>query len=155
MFVKPGLIAIGVLALAPLGFFAGSTAAQGRGQMPQQMPMYDVKTETTLAGTVEEVKVIDQMMGGGRGRGAGMGMGGTHLVLKTGDERIEVHLGPSAFLKERGIEIAQGDAVEVVGSRVTIEGSEALIARELRKGETSLTLRDSSGRPVWSGMGRR
>jgi hypothetical protein len=118
--------------------------------------MYDTATEVTLAGTVERVITIDEMAGrGGRGRGMGMGMGGTHLMLKTDQETIEVHLGPSAYLKEQHVEIAAGDAIEVVGSRVTMNESEGVLARELRKGDHSWTLRDADGRPKWSMMGAR
>jgi hypothetical protein len=124
--------------------------------MGQQTPMYDTKTETTLKGTVEEVKTTTGTM---RGRGRmgmpGMDMEGTHVMLKTGSETIEVHLGPSSFMKEKSIEIAKGDAVEVVGSRVKVGESDALIAREIRKGEASWTLRDADGRPLWMMMGRR
>jgi hypothetical protein len=122
-----------------------------------QMPMYDTTTETTLKGTVEEVKTVSGMMGGG-GRTGPQGMAmmpGIHVMLKTDAETLEVHLGPSAFLKDQKIEIAKGDALEIVGSRVKIGESEALIAREVRKGQTSWTLRDASGRPRWAMMGRR
>jgi hypothetical protein len=131
--------------------------------MGQQMPMYDTKTETTLKGTVEDVKTVSGMMGGsgpmGRGGRTGMPgmamMQGTHLILKTDTETIEVHLGPSAYLKDQKIEMAKGDTLEIVGSRVKIGESDALLAREIRKGETSWTLRDADGRPRWSMMGRR
>lgn len=124
--------------------------------MGQRAPMYDTKTETTLAGTVEEVKTMGGAMGrAGRVGAQGMRMQGTHLVVKTEKETIEVHLGPSAFLKEKNIEIAKGDAVEVVGSRVKFGESDALIAREIRRGETSWTLRDTNGRPLWRMKGRR
>jgi hypothetical protein len=124
--------------------------------------MYDTTTETTLKGTVEEVKTVSGMMdGGGRmapgGRMGAQGMAmmqGTHIMLKTDAETIEVHLGPSAFLKEQKIEIGKGDVLEIVGSRVKIGDSDALIAREVRKGETSWTLRDANGRPRWAMMGR-
>jgi hypothetical protein len=90
---------------------------------------------------------------GGAGR-MGM-MQGTHLMLKTDKETIEVHLGPSAFLKEKQVEVAKGDSVEVVGSRIKMGGSDALVARAIRKGATSWTLRDANGRPLWMMMGRR
>jgi hypothetical protein len=114
------------------------------------MAMYDSKTEAKLAGTVEEVKTGDGVAGhGGYGCCPEMGSQGTHILLKTEKETIEVLLGPSSFLKEHKIEIVKGDTVEAVGSRVTIAGSPALIAREIRKGETAVPLRDASGRPLW------
>jgi hypothetical protein len=76
------------------------------------------------------------------------------LTLKTATESIEVHLGPVAFLNDKKITVAQGDALEILGSRVTIDGEAVLLAREVKKGDNTWTLRDQSGRPLWSG-GRR
>jgi hypothetical protein len=156
-------LAVGTIALLAIATTAAPVLAQRRGGMGQQMPMYDTKTETTLKGTVEEVKTVSGMMGGsgpmGRGGRTGMPgmtmMQGTHLILRMDSEMIEVHLGPSRFLKDQKIEVAKGDALEVVGSRVKIGDSDALLAREVRKGETSRTLRDADGRPRWSMMGGR
>jgi hypothetical protein len=106
--------------------------------------MYDTKTEATVKGTVQEVKTATMMGGAGW-----MGMQGIHVLLKTDAEIIEVHLGPSAFMQDMKLEIAQGDVVEVLGSRVAFGESVALIAREVRKGGMSWTLRDTNGRPVW------
>jgi hypothetical protein len=107
--------------------------------------MYDVKTETTVTGTVESVETIAR---------ARRGLGGTHLVVKTATEALEVHLGPTAYLSQQKITVAKGDAVEILGSRVTIDDEPVLLARQIKKGDASWTLRDASGRPLWSG-GRR
>jgi hypothetical protein len=111
--------------------------------------MYDVKTETTITGTVESVENITG--GGGRGRG---GMGGTHLVVKTDKETVDVHVGPTAYLTEKGITLSKGDRLEILGSRVTVDNEGVLIARQIKKGDNTWTLRDASGRPAWSGRGR-
>jgi hypothetical protein len=147
------------VAAAVLLLAAAPVPAQPQRGMGPRMPMYDLKTETTLTGTVAEVRTVSEMMGGRgggmgmQGRGMqGMGMEGTHVMLKTDAETIEVHVGPSAFLKERQVELLQGDAIEVLGSRVKIGEADALLAREIRKGETRWTLRDASGRPEWMRM---
>jgi hypothetical protein len=111
--------------------------------------MYDVKTETTISGTVEGVENITGT--GGRGRHS---MGGTHLVVKTTKEPVEVHVGPTAYLVEKGITLAKGDKLEILGSRVTVDNETVLIARQIKKGDNTWTLRDASGRPAWSGRGR-
>ena len=115
----------------------------------QGSPMYDVKTETTIKGTVESVDTIPGM--GGQGRRS---MGGTHLVVKTETETIEVHVGPTAYLTEKGITLAKGDTLEIVGSRITINKEPVFIAKQIKKGDNTWTLRDASGRPLWSGRGR-
>jgi hypothetical protein len=122
--------------------------------MGAQMPMYDPGTETTLKGTVDETRTVSPMTGRGAPMGRGMNMQGMHVILKTETETIEVHLGPTAFMTENKIEIAKGDTVEVTGSRVKIGASDALLAREIRKGEHVWTLRDAKGRPEWMMRGR-
>ena len=134
-----------VLFVAGLSSLAAAQSASGR----QGSTMYDVKTETTITGTVESVENITGT--GGRGR---HGMGGTHLVVKTEKESVEVHLGPTAYLAEKEITFAKGDTLEILGSRVTIDKKPVVIARQIKKGDNTWTLRDASGRPMWSGRGR-
>jgi hypothetical protein len=145
-------VASTIMVLSIMLFSASPVLAQRQRGVTQPAPMYDPKTEITLTGIVEETKTVSGMMGGAGGRGM---MQGTHIMLKTDKETIEVHLGPTAFLTEKKLELAKGDAVEVIGSRVKIGESDALLAREIKKGEASLALRDANGRPLWRGMGRR
>jgi hypothetical protein len=132
-----------VLTVAAVSVVMAQTAA-GAGSA-----MYDVKTETTITGTVESVENITGA--GGRGR---HGMGGTHIVVKTEKESVAVHVGPTAYLAEKGITLAKGDSLEILGSRVTVDKDAVLIARQIKKGDETWTLRDASGRPAWSGRGR-
>lgn len=139
---------VGAAALVMVGAVSiamAQTTASGQ----QGSPMYDVKTETTIKGTVESVDTITGM--GGQGRRS---MGGTHLVVKTERETIEVHVGPTAYLTEKGITLAKGDTLEIVGSRITIDKEPVVIAKQIKKGDNTWTLRDASGRPLWSGRGR-
>jgi hypothetical protein len=110
--------------------------------------MYNPKTETTIVGVVQSIDTIAAPSGRGR-----RSLGGTHLVVKTDKETLEVHLGPTAYLNERHITIAKGDSLEIVGSRVTIQGEPVLLARRIKNGPTEWTLRDATGRPLWSGRG--
>jgi hypothetical protein len=117
----------------------------------EDSPRYDVSTEATVTGTVESV---EQITGGGGGRG-GRGLGGTHLTLQTGKETLEVHLGPTAFLNEQKVSIAKGDTLVVVGSRVTVDSEPVFIAKQVKKGNSTWTLRDAAGLPLWRGRGGR
>ena len=148
MTARNWLVTFGVAALFTAGI-ASAGAAQSSPAARQGSGMYDVKTETTIAGTVESVENITGA--GGRGR---RGMGGTHLVLKTEKDAVAVHVGPTAYLVEKGITLAKGDRLEILGSRVTVDNETLLIARQLKKGDNTWTLRDASGRPAWSGRGR-
>jgi DNA/RNA endonuclease YhcR with UshA esterase domain len=115
---------------------------QGRMNVAQgmmSMPRYDVASETTITGTVEDV--LQPQMGR---------MMGTHLMVKTDAGTIEVHVGPANFVNREGFTFAKGDEVQVLGSKVTIGGKEALIARDVTKDGKTLTLRDKTGRPLWA-----
>lgn len=107
--------------------------------------MYNPKTETVIKGTVEDVTQATRGM-----------MTGTHLTVKTADGNMTFMLGPSSFITDKGFSFAKGDQIEVTGSKVTIEGADSLIAREVVKDGKTLTLRDKDGIPQWSrGAARR
>jgi DNA/RNA endonuclease YhcR with UshA esterase domain len=103
-------------------------------------PRYDTSTVMTAKGTIQEVQQIT-------GRG---GWGGTHLTLKTEAGTFDVHVGPTSFLKQEGFSFQKGDEVEVTGSKVASQKGEAIIAREVKKGDKTLKLRDEKGYPLWS-----
>lgn len=105
---------------------------------------YDPATVVTISGSVAEVS-----QNPGR-----MGWPGTHILVTTAVGVVEVHLGPTHYLNEQGLKLVMGDRVEVTGSKVQIDGAEAVIARELKIGDRLVTLRNSSGVPLWS-RGRR
>jgi hypothetical protein len=138
-------VSIAAAAVLVVGVVSIASAQTGR----RGSPMYDVQTETTITGTVESIETITGP--GGRGR---RGLGGTHLVVKTKADTLEVHVGPTAYLTDHKITLTKGDTVEILGSRVTIDDQPVLLARQITKGTDKWTLRDASGRPLWSGPRR-
>jgi hypothetical protein len=144
-------LAIALVLVLCVPFVAAQMPMAGQMQrrgpmMGAGMPNYDTATEVTLKGTVEAVKQIQGMQGR-------QGMGGTHLTIKTEKESIDVHVGPSWFLQQHKMTFSKGDQLEVTGSRVKFENADALLAREIKKGEQTLTLRNAQGVPAWAGMG--
>ena len=156
------LIALGAISLGGLSLASTPSAQAGdccphgcerMGTAPAQRgpggpgagPRYDADTVTTLRGTVDSVAVMPAR--GGRA-------GGMHVAVKADGQTMDVHLGPTWFLQREGIELAKADAIEVTGSVVDFEGATFLIARELKKGQKAVRLRDEQGVPAWSG-GRR
>ena len=105
-------------------------------------PAYDPATVVTRHCKVDSV---DELAAGDC-RGCD---GGVHLRATCEGESWDVHLGPSAFVKEKSFLLAKGDEVDVTGSRVSEDGGTSLIAREVRKGEAVLELRDEKGLPLW------
>lgn len=134
-----------VLAAAGLALgLAATVSAQSSTERPRG-PRYDLTTEATVTGVIQAVELVE---GSGRGR---RGLGGTHLRMASGPDTLEVHLGPTAFLKTLKVELAAGDVVEVVGSRVTVDGAPVWLARTVTKNGQAWTLRDSAGLPLWRG----
>ena len=133
---KIKVIAIGMVILG-LGMAAFGQGAPG----PRY---YHPKTETTVKGTIEEVQDLT-------GR---HGWKGTHLVLTTDAGALKVHVGPSAYVAKKNFFFAKGDEIQVLGWKVSVDGKDALVAREITKQGKTLVLRNGQGIPEWSG-GRR
>jgi len=120
---------------------AGQANAPDTAQGPGPR-LYDPDTVTTLHGTVAAVSVVPSR--GGQ-------HGGTHVTLVSAGQPTEVVLGPTWFLKGEAVDIVKGDSIEVTGSLVDQAGETFLVARELKKGQKVVTLRDERGLPAWSG----
>jgi len=135
------------LKLLSLSFVAAAlaTTAYAQGGSRQGGGNYNPATETTLTGTIDSVNTMPSQ---------GRGGGGLHLVLTSSSGPIEVHVGPASFVSSKNVTFAKGDALTVVGSKVTMAGQDVVIAREIKKGDQVLTLRAAKGFPLWSGRGR-
>ena len=105
----------------------------------QSPPKYDPATETKLKGTVEELKFVPPT-------GAKTV---AYLVIKSGTDTLQVFLCPKTFLDQMGATFKPQDKVEVTGSKVTQDGAELFLAREVDKGDDMLTLRFKDGKPAW------
>lgn len=128
--LKALLFVVSVVALV-------TTLAWGQKSSTNIGPKYDSKTEVKLKGTVEEIK---QVPGPAEG---------THFMLKNGTGSILVHVAPELFLKEMDMGFNTGDQVEVTGSKLNINGTDEVLAREIVRGGNSITLRDKAGAPIW------
>ncbi len=111
-------------------------SAVGWAQAGNTSPKYDPSKESTVKGTVQEVRQIPQG-------------NVTELVVKAGDKTVQVYLAPAEFLKEIDCWIKQGDQVEVVGAKAA--DSDEILARAVTFGNNTMTLRDPKGVPIWTG----
>ncbi len=134
---------------------AGSALASGQHHPEPQhghhhrvaAPGYDRATEITRHCKVDSV---DQIAPGGC---SGCD-GGVHLRATCDGEACDIHLGPAAYEEGKKFPLAKGDEVDVTGSRVTYDGGTSLIAKEVRKGDAVLELRDDQGKPLWRSQPR-
>jgi len=127
------------------GPWKGWRGSGGWGIGSQYNRMYNPATVETLSGAVETVDKVMPMKGM---------YSGIHLMVKTDKETISVQLGPEWYIERLDTKIQKGDKIEVKGSRVTFAGKPAIIAAEVKKGDSTLVLRDSAGIPAWAGWRR-
>jgi hypothetical protein len=121
----------------------------------QEGPPYDPNTEATLTGTVEGIRSDGPGRLGWLMRVHTLGLAhqttnDQQVLLKTDTDTLWIHLGPTAFLRDRKVDIKKRDRVTVTGSRVTLGDSQVVLAREVRRGDTAWSLRDAAGQPLWS-----
>ncbi len=110
---------------------------------------YDTSAVVTVSGTIVRIYEITPCHSPSYG---------FHMILKSAQETLNVHIGPGWYLKSLDGKLAAGDSVQVTGAmtkELVTEGNEkirSLRAAEIQKGgATVLTLRDKNGKPVWRG----
>jgi hypothetical protein len=143
--IAVALTVLFVASVALAGPWKGWRGSGGWGMNSSYQRMYNPATVETVSGTVESVDKIAPMKGM---------YSGIHLVLKTDKEILSVHLGPEWYMERLDTKIEKGDKIEVKGSRVSFAGKPAVIAAEVKKGDSVLVLRDSAGIPAWAGWRR-
>jgi len=100
-------------------------------------PKYDKSSEVKVKGIIDDVKTTADNT--------------VHIILKNDTGSVDVTVAPEKFLKEMEITFAKGDAVQVLGSQLTIDGNPALLAREVVRNGDVMVMRDEHGKPVWLG----
>jgi hypothetical protein len=100
--------------------------------------LYNRATETTVTGVVSEVLDFSCPVSEGEM--------GDHLVLKTAEGEVMVHLAPGRVMRSQKLRFAPGEQLTVTGSRVRITGHNDLIAREIVRGLDDYVIRDQAGK---------
>ena len=111
--------------------------------------VYNPNTETTVRGTVDQVETAYVPGGGAARQGRGEFTGPIYVNLKADSGMLTVYLGPSWFLDSKGFKVEKGDQLEVTGS--TFQDEHTIVAREVKKSDQLLVLRNAQGIPEWSG----
>jgi len=111
----------------------GLGQGQGNSQRSRTKPQVEVADWRTVEGVVVET---------------------TELVIETVDgQTVQVGLGPSHYRESQGFVLQVGDRVRVSGYSEDGEFKAGQVEK-LDTGE-SIVLRDTDGRPMWAGWGRR
>ena len=103
------------------------------------VPDYPRATETKFMAKVVESREV----------GKESVLEGVYLTVTVKTDTLKVYVGPKDFVKLFGVTFKAGEEIEVTGAKVQFEGSDLILARELRMGHVTLILRDDSGWPNW------
>lgn len=139
------------LLLSPLPTLAQQNPpaeSQAESQTQTRPHFYDVDREVTIEGQIEDLRFENRYEGKGN-----------FLVLlvkeKGSGELLEVETAPAWFFRT---DIHKGERIRLTGSLTEErkDGRKLVMARELKIGNQTITLRDRRGFPTWSrGQGRR
>jgi DNA/RNA endonuclease YhcR with UshA esterase domain len=131
----PVLILAFALGTSTAPFFASQKSEQN-----EPVPKYDVEKEAKFKGTVDDVKDRECPISGGMG---------SHLMVKIDNKIYEAHLAPSKTVKDYEIVFNKGDEIEITGIKTTYQGVDAILVREIKRGNDSFVFRDPKGKPIW------
>ena len=132
---------IGLVALVCLANLPGTARAQQAQRMQQsevrvsaRAAAYDAKREVVVQGTVLSFPEDSTS----RPTGA-------HALVQTPTGNVDVHLGPSSYLRANHFSLAAGESVRFVGAMSATDSGTILLARTGQKGSQVVTIRSPQG----------
>lgn len=135
---------IGFLALAGLMTLSSPAWPQQRAsRVSPRAVAYDAKQEVLVQGTV--LKYSE--------KSASLPLG-THVTVQTPTGTIDVHLGPSSYLRSNHFSLAPGDSVRFIGAISSSGKNTVLLARIAQKGGQALAIRSTQGFLLATGAAR-
>lgn len=101
-------------------------------------PQYDPANVISISGTVQDVRELAEPTA----------LRGIHVTLveKRG---MQVYVAPAPFLRAFAVTFVKGDRLHISGSKVRFRGAELVLAREVRRDNDVLVVRDEKGNPYW------
>ena len=134
------------LLLVPALGIALAAAGNKPSEQPAE-PRYDTATTVDVSMIVVETREVAK----------GSPLAGTHLMVRPESARPDteaqdVYLAPTEFIKMFNLTFHSGDRIEVIGSKVKLGTVPVILAREVRRSDTTLAIRDTRGDPVWKYM---
>lgn len=100
---------------------------------------YDLKSESKFTTTIVEVREVAK----------GQALPGIHLTVSLKESKVDLYVGPKEFVKLFDVSFKAGQEIDVIAAKVSAEGGDGYLAREIRLGQVTLVLRDETGWPNW------
>jgi hypothetical protein len=104
----------------------------------QGAALYNPANEVVARGVVKEIQEFDCPVSEGELA--------SHLMVTTADGVLQVHLAPVRIMAGQKLSFSPGDQIEVVGSKVRLNGKNGVIAREVTRGNETFIFRDHEGK---------
>jgi hypothetical protein len=101
-------------------------------------PQYDRATVTDVSGVIAEIRETP----------AGP-LPGLHLFVRTEKKLVDIYVGPALFVKDFGVTFIRGQEIRATGSRTRSDTGDVVLAREVRRHDVTVYLRDHDGKPLW------
>lgn len=118
-------------------FVASATLAQQKQAVTQANFAYDVTREAVVRGTVTSYTAASEVA-----------PIGPHAMIQTSSGLVDVHLGNAQYMKQNDLFLAPGDSVSIVGMSQSLGTGTVFLARIVRKGNQTVTLRNLNGIPL-------
>ena len=100
---------------------------------------YDRAAETTVAGKILHVVPFAAPDGVG-----------VHFDLQGPTGMVNVHVAPAIYIGQQNIAFFSDDQVEITGVMVDQDGNKSFVARTIKRGDKTFTLRTDEGKPAWT-----
>ena len=100
---------------------------------------YDRAAETTVAGKILHVVPFAAPDGVG-----------VHFDLQGPNGLVNVHVAPAIYIGKQNIAFYSDDQVEITGVMVDQDGNKSFVARIIKRGDQTFTLRTDEGTPAWT-----
>jgi hypothetical protein len=137
-------LVIGAVVAVLLGAVAGlALSVVARGRQIQQVAehragaAYDVARESVISGKIVQYSSASTTA-----------PFGAHISLQTGSGTFEVHAGNAKVIQASNISLQAGDPVSITGEIVPFGNSSIFVARIIKKGSQSVTVRSKNGMPL-------
>ena len=132
------IVLISVMVVSSVAFAQGR--GQGRGQGAQGFCLSS-QDAVVVEGKIVKIETVENTKG--------RFDNGLHLVVKTKKGNQTIHMGPKAWLVEKGLTFKKGAVVKMKTVKGTINNAPVVVASEVTQSGVVVTVRDKSGRPMW------